>query len=360
MGILGKMGRKCKRGFGCGRTCISRTKVCRSNVDASGKKIIENFTQQLLRLSGVAGTGGGLGTPKIKPDLEVEELAPELVGTVSGVRTSTPKPRDLISLGRRMAEGLTDPGSGKLPPIKDFTNLRNDLLNASTLSREEILANVEISDTVEEGRRADIEDALVGAAQLTNTVPRENFRIFNDRRNPRAYAQDSITMGERAEVMKGINSIASDPQERLNLLSRYYKEDENIFPNINVGEYEVQDIAVTYHEFSHHVEFANRDIAQANLDWLKERASGKVEQLNKLIPGSNYEDDEVAYTDKFISPYVGKLYTELIEAGTPTSEVLSMGFQFFKNGGAMRQLYKLDQEHFFLVLGTLGILRGEQ
>ena len=60
--------KKCSRGWGCGNSCISRTKTCRSNLDANGKKIVENFTQQLLRLSTTAGTGGTLGTPKPKTE----------------------------------------------------------------------------------------------------------------------------------------------------------------------------------------------------------------------------------------------------------------------------------------------------
>lgn len=44
--------KNCNKGYGCGRTCITRTRNCHSNLDANGIKISENYTQFALRIAG--------------------------------------------------------------------------------------------------------------------------------------------------------------------------------------------------------------------------------------------------------------------------------------------------------------------
>lgn len=41
--------KKCKKGWGCGNSCISRTRKCRSNTNDEGKKLIETFSQYINR-----------------------------------------------------------------------------------------------------------------------------------------------------------------------------------------------------------------------------------------------------------------------------------------------------------------------
>lgn len=42
--------KKCTSGFSCGRSCIQRSRTCRSNLGANGKKVVENYTQFLNRI----------------------------------------------------------------------------------------------------------------------------------------------------------------------------------------------------------------------------------------------------------------------------------------------------------------------
>ena len=42
--------RKCVRGWACGNSCITRKKKCRSNLNEEGRKLIETFSQYIVRL----------------------------------------------------------------------------------------------------------------------------------------------------------------------------------------------------------------------------------------------------------------------------------------------------------------------
>lgn len=108
---------------------------------------------------------------------------------------------------------------------------------------------------------------------------------------------------------------------------------------------------IMYHELAHHVEYSLEPEAQASIkEWLESRAEGKPKQINKLVKKGKYGSDEKAYPDKFIDPYVGKVYMDL---GKGSSEVLSMGVQHFAYAKDMRKLLAQDPEHFALVLGLL-------
>jgi hypothetical protein len=82
------------------------------------------------------------------------------------------------------------------------------------------------------------------------------------------------------------------------------------------------------HELGHWIETFNPEMNQACIDFLNKRTAGETaEKLSKLVLGSNYADYEIAKPDKFISPYMGKIYKDA--AGkTYATEILSMGLEY--------------------------------
>ena len=46
----------CKSGFPCGRACISKTKTCRSNLSATGEKLVETFADFVKRIGAEQAT----------------------------------------------------------------------------------------------------------------------------------------------------------------------------------------------------------------------------------------------------------------------------------------------------------------
>lgn len=116
---------------------------------------------------------------------------------------------------------------------------------------------------------------------------------------------------------------------------------------VNVGYARHNPSRVIFHEMAHHIEYSNHNIAQIAADWRDSRATGKPRKLNKLDPKKNYDDKEVAVPDKFIDPYVGKVYPRI------TTEVISMGVEHLSSPGKMAELYAVDKEHFLLTVGIL-------
>lgn len=108
----------------------------------------------------------------------------------------------------------------------------------------------------------------------------------------------------------------------------------------------------TWHELGHFMEYQNpglRDAAKAWRDARARHANGRVEErpLTELRPEAGYDKGEKAVEDHYVSPYVGKTYTD------GHTEVLSMGLERFSNARDMLRLYQQDPEHFFFVLGAV-------
>ena len=80
--------KKCNKGWGCGGSCISRKKSCKSNLDQEGKKIVENFTSFLKRVS----EGGGGTNPAIE-DVQPGEIE-------SGVKKTPKKKRTVKKVAK--------------------------------------------------------------------------------------------------------------------------------------------------------------------------------------------------------------------------------------------------------------------
>jgi hypothetical protein len=120
---------------------------------------------------------------------------------------------------------------------------------------------------------------------------------------------------------------------------------------VNLGE--APQKSINFHEMAHHIEYENPKLGAAALTWVKERAtSKKTQSLNKLSKSSDYDKDEVAYPDKFIDPYVGKVYKEKGKE-LPYTEVISMGIERFSSPESMVKFYAKDPEHFHFTMGVL-------
>lgn len=99
-----------------------------------------------------------------------------------------------------------------------------------------------------------------------------------------------------------------------------------------------------FHECGHLVEHWDSAFWCACSDFIARRATGapvKLKTLTKL----RYAPNERAYPDKFINPYVGKIYE------SDSTEVVSMGLQCLANPQSLTHLAQHDPDHFKLILG---------
>lgn len=108
-------------------------------------------------------------------------------------------------------------------------------------------------------------------------------------------------------------------------------------------------VETQWHEMGHHIEFNNPQIQLNNMDWVKSRSTSPgLKKLKDITGNTGYRDDEVAYPDHFISPYVGKSYGE-----GGSTEVTSMGIEHFTTPSRMRTFAQVDPEHFYLTMGII-------
>lgn len=105
------------------------------------------------------------------------------------------------------------------------------------------------------------------------------------------------------------------------------------------------NIDIYFHELGHLLE-ANRSTRNKAMLWLKKRGGkeGKIRYSKIAI----YSDDiELAYKNKFIGTYVGKVYTD------GQTEAISMGLQQFATVKKMMKFAKKDFDHFAFIHGIL-------
>ena len=106
---------------------------------------------------------------------------------------------------------------------------------------------------------------------------------------------------------------------------------------------------IIFHEFGHHIEDNKRTIHRACVKFLDNRTKDEKEvKLDDLFPGLGYRDDEIAKPDKFIHPYVGKIYPYMA-----ATEVISKGIEKFESEESLEDFYNADREHFGLVLACI-------
>lgn len=329
-----KKKKNCTKGISCGDSCIAANKICRKGSGDIDKGKVTKLKKRVK--------GGG----KTEPE-------PKVTGG-GGINYKVDRGdyRALIGLGEEFAaqyiEMLTETPEEQKRRLELFAKMTK----GRKLTKKEIKEAQELDQANETRRQKNDEQfqRLKEAVASQNGITEYDARMWSKSltyvgatlNNESALEQTQNNLAEiyRLTGGKGANSIVivSADQERASTSS---------LGNLDVGR-ELNKMTV-YHEYSHHIEFNDKQIANASRDWIESRATSSTPQKLKDLTGYNYGDDEVALPDKFISAYVGKIYGE---KGSPT-EVITMGVEKFSNPAAMRQLYQDDPEHFHLVLGVL-------
>lgn len=106
-----------------------------------------------------------------------------------------------------------------------------------------------------------------------------------------------------------------------------------------------RDEETLIHETGHNIEFKSPGFHKAAQEFLERRTAGETAQKLRDLTGGNYDDWEVTKPDKFINPYVGKIYPDKY------TEVISMGLQWLYADPAM--LAEKDPELFDLIINGI-------
>lgn len=144
--------------------------------------------------------------------------------------------------------------------------------------------------------------------------------------------------------------------------SAYYEERQSIKMRFRDSLSEENKKSTLFHEISHAFQNAYKT-NKAETEWVKSRAISKeVVTINSQLKNTQrYESGEKEYVipDKFIHPYVGRVYVggpggedAFKEAGN-IYEVISMAFENFSSPERLANFIKKDPEHFKLAMGLI-------
>jgi hypothetical protein len=107
--------------------------------------------------------------------------------------------------------------------------------------------------------------------------------------------------------------------------------------------------SIFVHEMGHWLEANNPNVLTSALSFLAKRTAGEPAMRLSVITGNRgYRSYEVAKKDKFVNPYMGKIYTQ------QATEVVSMGLQMFYESPGL--LAKQDPGYFTFIFN---LVRGE-
>jgi hypothetical protein len=224
---------------------------------------------------------------------------------------------------------------------------KKDEIKAAKLDEKMLLARKELESAAEETlqklkahHKINREDAEKWVSQFTDGI-----EGGEDKKLIRSGLTDVYLLtGGRGS---GIRKITADPSTNRS----YANTREIVFASkLSRGR------STVFHEYAHHMEFENTQLAVASRKFIEDRAtSSEIMKLNDITKSKEkygfdlYGDDEMAFPGNFISPYVGKIYGS---AGTST-EVISMGIEQFADPKQMVSFYGRDPGHFNFVLGAI-------
>lgn len=361
-----RAGRKCVKGYNCGGSCITRKKNCRKALEGEAK----NFSEwMVLKMSANISDIVGESPPDRDPIANID--VNDYKSVIEGGRAFT---ADLsfdedLSISNRAKQEFQDASTrlydadtklrelyfGGQKDTPEFEEAKQEVQRAAEdYKRKRLIAENPPTPQADAFKQKLIDhhkskgysrDQAMSAAANTKT---ERFRFGG---------KNSKVLGKQA--MKEYQSSAADVFEmsggkaanQIDYVVRsgdrawaIGREESGIGKGfVNVANGSKESI---YHEVAHHIEYENPAIAKTSQDFVKSKASGPPQKIKDLT-GENYRDDEIAYPDEFVHPYVGKI------TGKASSEVISTGVERLANGKAMREFREKDPEHFNYVIGVL-------
>jgi hypothetical protein len=246
------------------------------------------------------------------------------------------------TLKKELLEAKAGRGSRSLDQIKKDARKEFDKLRVYESQAKEA------SSLMSDLRSKLIESSPVSAQQAAEIVSKIKIEPEVSRIIPESKLRSHAEDFYRLTGGKGSSTLSSFTIEGARPSASAAKR------NVNLGA--IPSREMIFHEMAHHIEYEDKRVGRASVDWVISRAEGKLSKLKDLT-GKGYNDTEVAVPDKFITPYVGKLNPVTNAAGKvvakSTSEVVSVGLERLTSPEAMAKFYMGDPEHFKFVLGVL-------
>lgn len=377
---LSKKPPKCVKGWSCGRSCIARGRRCRNPLEGQAKTLADYLLRQsappapivypLTHEGDIARGKALLGDEDVAfieslkdanlvQENEQEEKArivalagqdPEVQRLAGEYETSA----TLFENTAREIYATNNPTSEQMEKFEkekgDYDKSLDALVNARMAAEKRLVAEFQLSSEGQKrlARTARVEaihKKMMDSSSLTET---QAFALVDSQVTlPRGWKKKYPELRDQyMQYARMTNGKGLEEQISVKISTRraYASSSDK-----TISVHSFDNSAALWHEAAHWIEFNLPETKTANVGWLTSRATGPVTPIRYLEGnGSRRSLNEVAVPDKFITPYVGRIYPV---AGS--TEVISMAVERFRSPSALRELFTGDPEHFFLALGQI-------
>ena len=122
--------RTCKKGYTCGKGCISRSKTCRSNLGPDGQKLVEDYAAFVKRVAAEQSSGAGGQTPEAESSTPTPSPQPSRTQQVNEILGSdASEDEKALALLENFTEGYKQYAESKRQDWEDSGALEGDVFS---------------------------------------------------------------------------------------------------------------------------------------------------------------------------------------------------------------------------------------
>lgn len=176
-------------------------------------------------------------------------------------------------------------------------------------------------------------------AKIADRIAKANFGLKSQQKT--AIADAWLTIGD--PFFDNNELVELDRTDEPRSFAGYTKDAKR---KVHLSDHAYEKTAL--HELGHILEDGTPSVQRAAQQLLAStRKSSRPEKLNKLLPGSSYKDEELAYQTTLDSQYASKIYA------FGSTEITSIALQHFTDSYAMQELLDRDPDMYYFGLGVL-------
>lgn len=185
----------------------------------------------------------------------------------------------------------------------------------------------------------------LGAGLFTHSEP-GNAQYDYDGDSP--YVKEGF---DQFNTIAGRNPLMESSRVKVNTFDR----GRAFFSDAGIGISKSSDDSSVVHELGHALEDRDPVVHTLATGFLERRTKNEPAQKLRDMMGGSYDDTETAAKDRFISPYMGKIYGD--RSKPEATEIVSMGSQYMTNHMGRWELAQKDPEYFDFIYALLHLGR---
>lgn len=321
-----------ERSFPCGKACLSITSDILGRCQ---KNLIKNTQNQALKLLYNLKNGGLSNQPPSKNTLN--ELPKKPLNSQSAIKELLLLEPELDEINKQIkkqqkvlfeSSGLTNNDYTTLE--QSIENLKDKKINLFNKARELLY----------------VENPATLKANVGSVYDRYNRKETGDTAKPNKIKEWENGLNEFNKLI-GVPTLNADTIQISGLKSKNANESRSFFiaKESRIVLSDKADTSIIIHEIGHYLESKDSSLFGKVKDFYNKRtANDKIEKL-KDITSHPYGNNEITKKDKWIDPYMGKIYSD---GGT---EILSMGLEYYYHNPI--KFAKKDPEYFEFIYNAV-------